>query len=651
MSLEKFDQIISEYENKTRRMLEGLAQPRCSITRRALTSDRPRYLFADTVFKEVYRPTLREMNELREEFMKCYYSPEPGSGYLDAKDSFERLNLENTPSLEKFDQIISDYKNKTRRFFGMVEHWDSPRTLFFDDVFNGVYRFALREMNELRQEFMKCHYSPNPGPGYLEAKDSFEKLNLENQSGGKRRLKYHYNGGSPENTPSLENFDKIISDYKNKTGMIGADYEGAARRDVATDARRRSPFRRLYAEHALKIHRSEVRFALRNMNMLRQEFMKCHYSPNPGQGYLDAKDSFESRLTFEGQAGGQKFRPKKLKYKPYYGGNDAQDAENAANSALKADADNAIKEARTAALFKAVITSETPFENHNEKIARDLLDTGIDPNSRNNNQVTLLGFAVDKLKTNMVKILLEYNADPNLNCTPGPNEHGPSLPPLHMLTMNLTHLEPYDPNNNQEHALFVNEQHWTQTIKDKNIQAQKDILILLLKNGANINKYNSDHDAPIHLAIQTDNLHLVQKLLDNGANPDILDANGKSPLILATDTQHELDLAIAQLIIQANPIPESLFQRGFIVEEMVKIIKKHFAKRERNKVLTSQLAPPTDRDIMQTTELPRGRRIRTTHRDYPLISDVTEKIKSYYGGRRARRGPPRRLTISARFNR
>ena len=171
----------------------------------------------------------------------------------------------------------------------------------------------------LRQEFMKCHYSPDPGQGYLDAKDSFEsRLTFEGQAGGKRRLKYHYNGGSPENTPSLENFDKIISDYKNKTGMIGADYEGAARRDVATDARRRSPFRRLYAEHALKIHRSEVRFALRNMNMLRQEFMKCHYSPNPGQGYLDAKDNFES-LTSEGQAGGQKFRPKKLKYKPYHG--------------------------------------------------------------------------------------------------------------------------------------------------------------------------------------------------------------------------------------------------------------------------------------------------------------------------------------------
>ena len=162
---------------------------------------------------------------------------------------------------------------------------------------------------------------------------------------------------------SLENFDKIIFDYKNKTGMMGADYEVAARRDVVDSrGRRRSTFRRLFAERALKTHRSEVRFALRNMNMLRQEFMKCHYSPNPGQGYLDAKDSFESRLTFEGQAGGQKFRPKKLKYKPYYGGNDAQDAENAANSALKADADNAIKEARTAALFKAVITSETPFE-------------------------------------------------------------------------------------------------------------------------------------------------------------------------------------------------------------------------------------------------------------------------------------------------
>ena len=102
MSLEKFDQIISDYENKTRRMLEGLAsRPERSFT--AWGRRGPRYLFADTVFKEVYRPTLREMNELREEFMKCYYSPEPGSGYLDAKDSFEsRLTFEGQAGGQKF---------------------------------------------------------------------------------------------------------------------------------------------------------------------------------------------------------------------------------------------------------------------------------------------------------------------------------------------------------------------------------------------------------------------------------------------------------------------------------------------------------------------------------------------------------------------
>ena len=320
------------------------------------------------------------------------------------------------------------------------------------------------------------------------------------------------------------------------------------------------------------------------------------------------------------------------KIKPFYGGNDAQDAQAAANLALKAEADNAIKGARTAALFKAVITSETPFENYNEQLAKELLDTGIDPNSRNENQVTLLGFAVDRLKTNMVKILLEYNADPNLNCTPGPNDNGPSLPPLHMLTMNLTHLEPYDPNNNAVHALFENEAHWTQMVKNQNIQAQKDILVLLLKNGANINKLNSDNDAPIHLAIETENKHLLQKLLDNGANPDILNFNGKSPFILASDSLHESDLAVATLVVENNPIPPSLMERGANALDMVNILRIHLAKRERNKVLTTQLAPPTNKDIIPTNELPKGKRIITKSNDYPLISDVIGNINSYYGG-------------------
>ena len=126
-------------------------------------------------------------------------------------------------SLEKFDQIISDYENKE----GMVtadyeDRMRRDRAILEDGAIGArrtvvarhrlnetkakkseqakINRVVFEKMNELRQEFIKCHYSPNPGKGYLEAKDRFERLNLENQSGGKRRLKYHYNGGSPENT-------------------------------------------------------------------------------------------------------------------------------------------------------------------------------------------------------------------------------------------------------------------------------------------------------------------------------------------------------------------------------------------------------------------------------------------------------------------
>ena len=140
------------------------------------------------------------------------------------------------------------------------------------------------------------------------------------------KIKQFYGGNDAQDVQgaSLEIFDKIISDYKNKTGMLGAEYGGHMQRLLETDDSRgvhrpgqaaQAARRRAWSRGRLVSHMTEVRFALRNMNMLRQEFMKCHYSPNPGQGYLDAKDNFES-LTFEGQAGGQKFRPKKLKYKP-----------------------------------------------------------------------------------------------------------------------------------------------------------------------------------------------------------------------------------------------------------------------------------------------------------------------------------------------
>ena len=596
MSLEKFDQIISDYENKTRRMLEGLAsRPERSFT--AWGRRGPRYLFADTVFKEVYRPTLREMNELREEFMKCYYSPEPGSGYLDAKDSFERLNLENTPSLEKFDQIISDYKNKTRRFFGMVEHWDSPRTLFFDDVFNGVYRFALREMNELRQEFMKCHYSPNPGSGYLEAKDSFERLNLENQSGGKRRLKYHYNGGSPENTPSLENFDQIIFDYKNKTGMNGADYEGVSLRNVATDARRRSPFRQLFAEHALKIHRSEVRFALRNMNMLRQEFMKCHYSPNPGSGYLEAKDSFE-RLNLENQSGGKR----RLKYH-YNGGSPEND------------------------LFKVIryIHEEKSFrpEQVNQKLLVALLSPALNIETRNKDGYTPLSLAVRELDVNMVKMLLRLGANPNSTY------RGGSRYLVHYLANDDRVLE----NNNLEDS--------SDEEQKSLLSKQLEIMKLLLVNGANVNEIQTSYDyTPLHYAVKHSNYDLVELLLKHGANMELkapfnrdvgepVDPGDLSftPIEWAEQYKQWLEEEI-----EASAGPRRIArQQRRVVSKTLKILEKHEAKRETKKLLTDQLG----RTLLLNKDDPNNNRDPDDTR--PHLSGhknkVINTIKSYYGGK------------------
>jgi hypothetical protein len=138
-------------------------------------------------------------------------------------------------SLETFDQIISDYEMDT----GNPEQWsrrqlyDSSRRIIDGDTDSIFVNFNVN--NNLRNEFLKlrkelqdtkselqdtkselekCYYSPDPGEGYLEAKDSFERLNLENQSGGKRRLKYYYNGGmknlKPYSKKELEKLDRYM---------------------------------------------------------------------------------------------------------------------------------------------------------------------------------------------------------------------------------------------------------------------------------------------------------------------------------------------------------------------------------------------------------------------------------------------------------
>ena len=597
MSLEKFDRIISEYENKTRRMLEGLAS-RPWMCATASGRRRPRTLFADTVL-EAAGATLREMNELREEFMKCYYSPDPGSGYLDAKDSFERLNLENqsggkrrlkyhynggspenTPSLEKFDQIISDYKNKTRRFFGMVEHWEGPRTLFFDDVFNGVYRFALSEMNELREEFMKCHYSPNPGKGYLEAKDSFEKLNLENQSGGKRRLKYHYNGGSPENTPSLEKFDQIISDYENKTlrfwERIGANYEA----DDEAACRREA-------------ERLQREFALREMNELRQEFIKCHYSPNPGQGYLDIKDRFERR-NLENQSDGNKSKSKKQ-----------------SGGAPKHD------------LFKVIkhIHDETPLDPvwAKKRLFIALLSQPVDIHSRNNNGYSPLSLAVKELDVSMVKMLLRLGANPNSTY------RGGSRYLVHYLANDDSVLE----NDNLEDS---SDDEYVRLSLSK----QKEIMKLLLINGANVNEIQTPGGyTPLHYAVERNNSDLVELLLKHGANTEI-----KAEMAFSEAVHQLLRLERGAYINMPHVTPIEYLERekqfwdenfSNAASKSLKILEKHESKRETKKLLTDQLG----RTLLLNKDDPNNNRDPDDTR--PHLSGhknkVINTIKSYYGGK------------------
>ena len=513
-------------------------------------------------------------------------------------------------SLEKFDQIISDYENKegmvtadyegrTRQARAILENVDirpsRPSSVVARHTLKEtkakmseqakINRVVHEKMNELRQEFIKCYYSPNPGQGYLEAKDSFERLNLENQSGGKRRLKYHYNGGSPENTPSLEKFDQIISDYKNKTGtnfihfveMNGADYEG---------------------HEALQVHRSEVRFALRNMNMLREEFMKCHYSPNPGSGYLDAKDSFE-RLNLENQSGGKR----RLKYH-YNGGSPEND------------------------LFKVIryIHEEKSFrpEQVNQKLLVALLSPALNIETRNKDGYTPLSLAVRELDVNMVKMLLRLGANPNSTY------RGGSRYLVHYLANDDRVLE----NNNLEDS--------SDEEQKSLLSKQLEIMKLLLVNGANVNEIQTSYDyTPLHYAVKHTNYDLVELLLKHGANMELKapfnrdvgePANaGNSKLFTPIEYLEQYKQWLEEEV-EASAGPRRIARHQLrVVIKTLKILEKHEAKRETKKLLTDQLG----RTLLLNKDDPNNNRDPDDTR--PHLSGhknkVINTIKSYYGGK------------------
>ena len=75
-----------------------------------------------------------------------------------------------------------------------------------------------------------------------------------------------------------------------------------------------------------------------------------------------------------------------------------------------------------------------------------------------------------------------------------------------------------------------------------------EMLHLLLKNGADVNGWDSDHQAtPLLMAMFRNNKEVMRMLLEAGADPNAVGAEGDSPLRWAAEND---DLEMAKLFLQ-----------------------------------------------------------------------------------------------------
>jgi ankyrin repeat protein len=83
-----------------------------------------------------------------------------------------------------------------------------------------------------------------------------------------------------------------------------------------------------------------------------------------------------------------------------------------------------------------------------------------------------------------------------------------------------------------------------------------------LDHGANANVVDKDGNSPLWHAILNRNVDLVELLVQHGANVNALDRQGQPPLARVNSPSSEEDRQIRDLLIKAGADPEFARRRG-----------------------------------------------------------------------------------------
>ena len=118
----------------------------------------------------------------------------------------------------------------------------------------------------------------------------------------------------------------------------------------------------------------------------------------------------------------------------------------------------------------------------------------------------------------------------------------------------------------------------------------------LLKNGANVNIINSENKTAIILAIISNNVPMIELLLENRASLEPEDNGGVSPLTYAVrHVGAKINIMVVKILLKAGATPDAdvLLEAVHSINsspETVKLLVKHIPENDREKMTEGAMA-------------------------------------------------------------
>ena len=170
------------------------------------------------------------------------------------------------------------------------------------------------------------------------------------------------------------------------------------------------------------------------------------------------------------------------------------------------------------------------LKNRNEKMVRLLLEAGVNVNYTDTNGISALNGTVLADRPRMTQLLIEAGANPNLKSKDGNSA-------IHLAAITgksrvLTELLKGEFNIDLQNANG-------ETPLSSATQADNtaDIISILLKAGANPNRFDNEKLAPIHYVAMSNDMELLDLLIEYGADVNAQAGSGLTPVIASTTSQ------------------------------------------------------------------------------------------------------------------